>query len=174
VHTAILDTAAALVAEHGLASVTMSLIAQGAGIGRATLYKYFPDVESVLSAWHERQVSDHLAELTDARDRATGPTRQLESVLQTFALISRAPHGQELATLLHRGEHVARAHRHLRGFVTDLIAQAAALGEVRTDIEPGELAGYCLHALTAASGLASDAAVERLVAVTLTGLCAHP
>lgn len=36
VHDAILDTAAALVAEHGLRSVTMSQIAEQTGIGRAT------------------------------------------------------------------------------------------------------------------------------------------
>ena len=42
VRDAILDTAVALVAEHGLAAVTMSRIAAQTGIGRATLYKYFP------------------------------------------------------------------------------------------------------------------------------------
>jgi AcrR family transcriptional regulator len=47
VRDAIVDTAAALVAEHGLASVTMSQIAGETGIGRAMLYKYFPDVEAI-------------------------------------------------------------------------------------------------------------------------------
>ncbi|TIL19051.1 MAG: helix-turn-helix transcriptional regulator, partial [Mesorhizobium sp.] len=40
VRDATLDTTAALVAEHGLLSVTMSKIAEETGIGRATLYKY--------------------------------------------------------------------------------------------------------------------------------------
>jgi hypothetical protein len=40
------------------------------GIGRATLYKYFPDVEAVLVAWHERQVAQHLDQLAKARDQA--------------------------------------------------------------------------------------------------------
>ena len=44
VHDAILNTAARLAFEHGLTSVTMSQIAAEVGIGRATLYKYFPDV----------------------------------------------------------------------------------------------------------------------------------
>ena len=48
VHEAILNTTAALVAEHGLRSVTMSQIAEEAGIGRATLYKYFSDVDAIL------------------------------------------------------------------------------------------------------------------------------
>ncbi len=60
VRDAILDTTAALVAEQGLLQVTMSQIAEQAGIGRATLYKYFPDIESILLAWHDRQITAHL------------------------------------------------------------------------------------------------------------------
>jgi AcrR family transcriptional regulator len=60
VRDATLDTTAALVAEHGLRSVTMSRIAAETGIGRATLYKYFSGVEAILVAWHERQITGHL------------------------------------------------------------------------------------------------------------------
>jgi AcrR family transcriptional regulator len=70
VRDAILDTTAALVAANGLLSVTMSQIAEATGIGRATLYKYFPDVEAILVAWHERQVTAHLAQLAELRDQA--------------------------------------------------------------------------------------------------------
>src|ERR687892_2611379 len=70
VQDAVLDTTAALVAEHGLRSVTMSQIAEETGIGRATLYKYFPDVETILLAWHERQVTRHLEHLSQIRDQA--------------------------------------------------------------------------------------------------------
>jgi AcrR family transcriptional regulator len=42
VRDVIVETTAALVAEHGLRAVTMSQIAEDTGIGRATLYKYFP------------------------------------------------------------------------------------------------------------------------------------
>ena len=60
---AILDTTVALAAERGLRSVTMSEIAEKTGIGRATLYKYYPDVEAILLAWHERQIGAHLEQL---------------------------------------------------------------------------------------------------------------
>jgi len=70
VHEAILDTAAALVSERGLLSLTMSKVAEETGIGRATLYKYFPDVGSVLAAWHDRLVTAHLRHLIEARDGA--------------------------------------------------------------------------------------------------------
>jgi AcrR family transcriptional regulator len=70
VREAALDATAALVAEHGLVALTMSQIAERAGIGRATLYKYFPDVQAVLTAWHERQIATHLERLTAAADPA--------------------------------------------------------------------------------------------------------
>lgn len=46
----------------------------------------------------------------------------------------------------------------------------AKAGELRNDVEPEELASYCLYALAAASSLASKAAVLRLVTVTMAGL----
>jgi AcrR family transcriptional regulator len=170
VHDAVVDAAAALVAEHGLTSVTMSKVAERTGIGRATLYKYFPDVEAILIAWHQRQITGHLTQLTEARDAAVGPGGQLEAVLEAYALHQRQHHGSGLAALLHQGEHVTRAQHHLHAFMTDLVAQGASAGEIRDDVAPGELASYCLHALTAAGSLPSQAAVRRLVAVTLAGL----
>jgi AcrR family transcriptional regulator len=172
VRDATLDTTAALVAEHGLASVTMSQIAEKTGIGRATLYKYFSDVEAILVAWHERQVTGHLRHLTAVRDQAGYAGKRLEAVLMAFALISHEHHGTELAALLHRGEHIARAQQHLRDFIRDLLAEGAKTGDLRSDVAPDELASYCLHALTAAGSLPSKAAVRRLVTVTLAGL--HP
>ncbi len=170
VHVAILDTTASLVAEHGLTSVTMSQIAQATGIGRATLYKYFPDVEAIMTAWHERQVTAHLRQLAAVRDQGGDPGQRLHGVLQAYALIKHEHHGHELAALLHRGEHMVHPRRHLRDFVASLLADAIADGQVRDDIPPGELADYCLHALAAATGLRSKAAVGRLVTVALTGL----
>lgn len=93
-------------------------------------------------------------------------------MLEAYALISYQHRGTELAALVHRGEHVARAHRQLSGMIRDLLAEAAETGDVRDDVAPDELAGYCLHALATASTLPSKAAVRRLVAVTLAGL--HP
>lgn len=170
VRDAILDATAALVGEHGLSSVSMSQIAGSSGIGRATLYKYFPDVQAILVAWHERQISGHLAQLIEVRDQAGDATERLETVLETFAMISHEHHDTELVALLHRGEHVARAHQHLSALVRDLIAEGAKAGALRDDVSPGELATYSLHALSAASSLPSKAAVKRLVAVTLSGL----
>ena len=175
VRDAALDAAAALAAEQGVASVTMSQIAEQTGIGRATLYKYFPDVEAILVAWHQRQIARHLAQLVEiAAQRGTARDR-LRAVLEAYALIVyEMPQGTELAALLHKGEHIAAAQRQLREFIGGLIADAAKDGDLRDDIAPGELASYCLHALTAAGGLPAADAVRRLVTLTMAGLRPPP
>jgi AcrR family transcriptional regulator len=170
VREATLDTTAGLVAVHGLMSVTMSQVAEETGIARATLYKYFPDVESIVMAWHERQINSHLEHLAEVRDRAHGAGKRLEAVLEAYALISHEHHGSELAAFLHRGEHVARAQHRLSDFIRDLLIEGAESGDLRDDVAPDELASYCLYALTAASSLPSKAAVRRLVRVILAGL----
>ncbi|PBC92793.1 transcriptional regulator, TetR family [Streptomyces sp. OV198] len=174
VRDTVLDVAAELVSEQGLRAVTMSQIAERAGIGRATLYKYFPDVEAILLAWHDRQITAHLAQLAEVRDQADGGAdEQLEAVLTAYALIARETHGHhgtEISGFLHRDQRVAHAEQHLRDMIRDLLAEGAAGGTLRDDVAPAELANYCLHALAAAATLTSKAAVHRLVTVTLAGL----
>ena len=170
VRDAILDTTAALVAERGLRAVTMSQIAEQTGIGRATLYKYFSEVEAILGAWHERQIAAHLEQLFALKDQPGSPLERLRSVLETYALIQFEHRGHDLAALLHGGEHVARAQQHLLGLLRDLIGEGVQAGEVRDDVASQELAVYCLHALSGASSLSSKPAVRRLASVTIDGL----
>jgi AcrR family transcriptional regulator len=177
VRDAILETTAALVTEHGLLSVTMARIAEATGIGRATLYQYFPDVETILSEWHERQISAHLQHLTEVRDRAGGPRERLRAVLAAYASIvqeTREHHDTDVARFFGRDQQVARAEDHVRRLIRDLVADGVAAGDLRDDVPPDELAGYCLRALGAARGLPSNAAVRRLVSVTMSGLSHRP
>ena len=177
VRDAVITTTARLVASEGPLSVTMSRIAEDTGIGRATLYKYFPDVESILLAWHDRTIGEHLQRLADAGDAATDADERLEAVLTAYAAVMHDSAGHansELAALLHRGERVARAERELRDMVRDLLAAAARNGTVRADVPADELAAYCLSALAAATQVPSLTAARRLVQVTLAGMRPPP
>lgn len=172
VREAIVHAATRLVAEHGLMSVSMSQIAEAAGIGRATLYKYFPDVEAILTAWHADQIGAHLRQLRGLGDGAGDPGSQLDAALAAYAQICahRGRHGTELNALLHQGPGLVDAQRQLIELFRDLIDRAARVGEVRVDVSADELAVYCVHALTAASTMSTKAAVGRLVEVTVAGL----
>ena len=155
---AVIDTTAALIAEQGLLSVTMSRIAEETRIGRATLYKYFPDVEAILVAWHERQMAAHLKDLVEVRDRSRGPTQRLHAVLENYALMtneSAKHHDTHVATVLHRHRQVAQAQHELHHLVQGLLSDAMKSGAVRADVPADELTTYCLNALAAASSLTS-------------------
>lgn len=173
VREAALDSAAAILREHGLRGVTMAQIAEEAGVGRATLYKYFPDVEAILVAWHQRQMRRHLDLLASVAQQAGDPAERLVAVLTAYARLSSqfgAHHDEPLVDLLHRDQQVADAERELRAMLKRLIRQAAASGAARSDVPPGELAEYCLHALGASRSAPSMAAIRRLVGVTVDGL----
>lgn len=177
VRDAIVDTTAALVDERGLLTVTMSQIAEATGIGRATLYKYFPDVESILFAWHQDQISRHLERLEQVAEQSDRARDRLEAVLEAFALITheaRGRHGSALRGFFHGDEQVERAEHRVQSLVGDLLAEATADGDVRDDVARGELASYCINALGAARELPSKAAVRRLVRLTLEGLRHSP
>lgn len=173
IRDAILEATARLVRQHGLLSVTMSRIAEETGIGRATLYKYFPDVEAILRAWHERQISRHLQQLSEARDRAGSPMERLQAVFVTYATISRDTRrhwGADLAAFLHNDEQVLEGERRLRSIVRGLVIAAVDVGEVRDDVPPEELASYCLHSLGAARAAGSKAAIGRLVDLVIAAV----
>lgn len=177
VRDAVLETTARLAGNHGLLNVTMSQIAQEAGIGRATLYKYFASIDEILHAWHERQVRYHLDMLTAAANSERPAAGRLAAVLQQYAKIQRQRaqhgtqhHGSELAARLHGDLQLTEAEHELRDLISDVLTEAADDGEVRDDIPPRELANYCLHALNAAGSATSDAAARRLVRITLAAL----
>lgn len=170
VRDAALDAAASLVMRRGLHPVTMSEVAEATGIGRATLYKYFPDMRALLFAWHERQINRHLAALASIAEGGGPPMERLARVLGAYAEMAHRQHDGELASLLHSGGHAAHARGHLAAFLSELIAEAARAGTVRTDVPPQELATFCLAAMAGAHGTHSRDAMNRLVALTTDAL----
>lgn len=176
VRSAILDAAGDLVHDQGLLAVTMSQLAEVTGIGRATLYKYFPGAKEVLAAWHQRHVAAHLAELTALRERSGSPAERLRAVLLAYGRICRERHhygGNEMAADLHSGDQVAQLQDQLLALFASLVTEAAATGLVREDLPAEELARYCIHALGAADKLASPEAQGRLVDLVWAGLTTH-
>ncbi len=76
------------------------------------MIQYFPDVETILLAWHDRQIGAHLAYLSEVRDQAAEAGERLEAVLEAYALLSRHSSGHQdtgFAELLHRGDQIGRA-----------------------------------------------------------------
>src|SRR5215207_3069932 len=177
VHKAILNAVGELLRRRGLLGLSMSEIAAAADIGRATLYKYFPDVAHVVAAWHERQVAAHLAELTALAKQPGGSAERLRAVLAAYGRIcrQRRQHGDaELRAALHPSGLDGDLPAQLLRIFTGLITDAAAAGTVRRDVPPAELAAYCISALDAARDVATQVALNRLMDVIWAGLAPPP
>lgn len=88
----ILDAAASVIAEVGVASATTTGIAQRAGITLASLYRYFPNKTAVIRAVAERQLrrlDAHFEEFLVDLDFDRG----LERLLDTYAEFYRTEPG---------------------------------------------------------------------------------
>ncbi|WP_067430936.1 TetR/AcrR family transcriptional regulator [Nocardioides jensenii] len=158
VRAAILDAAWRLAHERGIRGVTMGLVAQHAGISRATLYKYFSGVEEILVASHAEHVQEHLATLREAHSSAGTPREGLERLIDHYAEIcfhrgrAGAP---DTSALVHAGEQHQRNTTELERLFIDAVLAAQAAGEVRADIAAKLLATYILHAAEGAGSVGS-------------------
>lgn len=175
VRAAILDAVSALVSERGMYAPTMAQIAETAGVTRATVHTYFADVESIMRAWHDRQVTNHLGYLDDVRDQPGDPLQRLGAVLRTYVAIMHQTHDHrtsELGKSLHDDEHVGHARRHLHETIRNLIAEGAQAGHIRDDVSPDELTAHCLHTIDAIGGQPA-ATIRQSMSAILTEL-RHP
>ena len=86
--TAILDAALAEVLAYGIRRTTASDIARRCGIARQTLYRYWPDAQSVFAALVTREL---LAALPPLPDPADGVDALVEAIVDAADRIRRMP-----------------------------------------------------------------------------------
>lgn len=150
----IVDAAVELAGQEGVAALTMAGLAQRAGIGRATLYKYFPDVEHVLLAHVENEIGGFAAHLDEVLATEPEPVRRLRAYVEAtlgylageghragstpFAAGGLSPAVE--ATLL---EHLATLHQPLE----TLLAEGVAAGVFRAGLDPALHAGLVFAVL---------------------------
>ena len=77
----VLDAVQPLLAAEGV-DVTMDQLADAAGIGRRTLFRYFPSKEALVAAAVRRSYDRLLAEVFDAPTDGLGPEDTIRSVLR--------------------------------------------------------------------------------------------
>jgi len=176
---AILDAALALLAEVGVAGLTMSGVVQRSGVARATVYRRYPTREAMTAAALARVKGREPFRLSGdvEEDIATG-VHQAAAVLASAAFrrflpsfVAEAMRGP--ASVRAQMERVAPNH----GQIAREYDEIAAAAGLRTDIDPATVAdiiqGAMLMRLLATGRPPTRQAEADLVAVLRRGLQAE-
>lgn len=162
----------ALLAEHGLAGITMSAVASKAGVARQTLYNHFPDVDSILAAAMAEHHHDDLRSLAGILATIPTATGRLEH-LARHTTVNGAQHGA--LPSLHLGLSPAARHaaqhydEQVRGMIRDTLTHGQHTGELAPEIDPDLHTVLVHHLLHGAAELAATRPddLTRITGVTI-------
>ncbi|MHB1138395.1 MAG: TetR/AcrR family transcriptional regulator [Microthrixaceae bacterium] len=181
----IVDTTMALVSEHGLSDVTMAQVAKQAGIGRATLYKYFPGVEEIVAEHVLQTVRSHHSVLEQAIAGVDEPVDALRACLTILLEYFGSEGHRSASTSVNPeqfspevGRDVREAFARMHGLLTELVVDAQDAGRLRDDVDAHFTAQLLYQMLAAgraavvAGRMAADDAVDRIMEQFLHGAAA--
>jgi len=132
---AILDAAAEVLAARG-PTASMTEIAAAAGLGRATLYRYFPTREALLDGLTEAAIADIIARIADAELDALPVPAALARL--TRGILTAGSKYAALAQSGGKPDKSAEVERQLTEPVRGLLARGVADGTLRGDL-PADL-----------------------------------
>ncbi|NUT38254.1 MAG: TetR/AcrR family transcriptional regulator [Hamadaea sp.] len=173
-HTAkmIMERAAELLAERGDAA-SMADIADAAGVGRATLYRYFPSRDALLQAMADAALEELSTRLAEAQLDAVDIREGLARLTRAFV----ATGGKYVALMRtgHKPLNTADVRRRIGEPLMDLFRRGIATGHLRDDLSEETLLGLFSGlleagiALSAQPGHGAEQASAAVTSVFLTG-----
>lgn len=177
--TALLDAWGALLDERGYADITLTLVAERAGVVRNTVYGYFPDKEHLLLAYLAREVGQFMEHATAAVDASVGALARLRTLIawQAHYFAENAGTGQEIASVVspERYPQFIACFAPVRELLERIIREGTHEGVFRA-VDPAGAARMALALLGAyrlplARGLvSSDDATEDVLDFLLHGI----
>lgn len=176
----IIGAARSLFAARGT-DVPMEEIARTAGVGVGTLYRRFPDRDSLIRAvsLDNFQRLRELARTIDDEepDPGVGLRRLLRSTLELRLALTLSLASPKAAKSVLGSPTVTEIRLELLAIISRLVRRAQAAGELRRDIDVGDvvMAVVALARLGPPTGSPlAEMAFERLFTVTLDGMRADP
>jgi AcrR family transcriptional regulator len=149
----IVAAAMGIIARDGVAALTMSAVAEEAGISRQTLYKYFPDVDAVLVGM--TRLSEAVEwDLAERAERAEDATAGLLLFVEASLAAATAGHPSPAAlasTLPPEARASLQAHvDRVESLVVRLMRRGLEDGSFRSDLDP-ELDGRLVYGMVMAA-----------------------
>ncbi|MEO3757904.1 TetR/AcrR family transcriptional regulator [Mycobacterium sp. B14F4] len=169
------DAALAEISRRGLAAADVSAIAAAAGVVRGTFYFHFPTKEHVLMEVERNEETRIISELGEARGDLTSVLGQLvrhvlDAEDRLGSVVFRDMLGLHFSSARPGGDELA--HHPLAGFVVGVLSRAQHAGQVRADVDAGELGTFFLTGLFAllATGAHDAALLSRYVTTIVKGM----
>jgi AcrR family transcriptional regulator len=168
----LLARAAEAFAERGADDVSLEEIARRAGVGIGTLYRHFPNRQSLLEAVFRDQVEGlaRLAEnLRTADDKGAAFMEWLGAIV-AFGTTKRSMTASLLASPGEGAELYSACKSIMQDSTASLLEQAQAVGAVRADVQVADVQRLT-HALVLASEAAGDPGqAGRMLSMVMGGL----
>ncbi|MBS0334742.1 MAG: TetR family transcriptional regulator [Proteobacteria bacterium] len=166
----LIDAAKAAFAEVG-ADVSLEEIARRAEVGIGTLYRHFPTRDAVVEAVYRRE----LAQLTEAAERLLAERPPLEALrawlrlsvdyLATKRMIAPALNATPDGTTLYKSGGPA-----MQAAIARLVGAALASGEVRPDVQPGDVFQVLAGVSYGSAAPGWEASARRLIDIMIDGM----
>jgi AcrR family transcriptional regulator len=159
----ILASAASCVVDFGIDRVTLAEVARRARVSRPTIYRRWPDTQSLLAGLLTMRVTDALRAVSPTgTDRAAIVDRivRIASKLREDDIIMAVLHSAPELAMTYIAERLGASQQILIGALATDLATAQADGSVRRG-DPGRLAAMVL--LTVQSTIASAQIVESIL-----------
>jgi len=135
----IVHAALTLVGERGLDGVSMTDLANAAGVSRQTLYNHFPDVGSVVADAISQHDAEALQQLTTSLSVCHTPRDAVIQLVHHFGALGSQGHHYELDHALSAAaqEHLATYAAAIRDLIHATLTQGVESGSFREDLDPG-------------------------------------
>ncbi len=173
-----MESALQLIAETGLDSLTLSQVAERAGVSRATAYREFGDKDGLLSAVAQREIATMAAVVFAATDLHAEPRAVVSSVV-TAALSYLRDHSaftyvrdHEPHWLLRAGLPVGSNRLNLVQTVASLVAPAIT-GNPALALEPVQAAEVVVRTVLSHSLIEDSALDDQQVAEAVARAITH-
>lgn len=135
----ILHAAAAVFSERGL-DATLDDVARRAGVGVGTVYRRFPDKETLVAELFQDRIDD-LVRVAEKACMADDPWTGLVSYLEHVAATMSGDLGlrQMMLFATYGKDRVAYARERMRPVITRLVQRAQEAGQLRADFSPTDV-----------------------------------
>lgn len=144
----------------GDGSRSLTGIAKDAGVGVATLYRHFPSRQALAHAVYEDIFATEIEPLLAAFGESTTPRSVLLDIAERLADVALEEHGM-VSSMGNMAEVTTEFLSRSTATLTPAVARAQAAGNLRADLEPGDIPNLLAMVTIGLGAVSRDKSTRR-------------